>query len=47
MMKGETSYMKNSYTVPELDIISFESEDVITTSPGINNDPNNDETIGL
>ena len=39
--------MKYIYTAPELDIISFEAEDVITTSPGINNDLGNDETGGL
>ena len=38
--------MKTIYTAPEMDIISFEAEDVITTSPGINNNPNNDETPG-
>ena len=38
--------MKNIYTAPEIDIVSFETEDVITTSPGINNDPSNDETPG-
>lgn len=36
--------MKNIYTAPELDIISFETEDVITTSIGIYNDLVNDET---
>ena len=46
MMKGETYHMKNIYTAPEIDIVSFETEDVITTSTGITNDPNNDETPG-
>ena len=32
MMKGETYHMKNIYTAPELDIVSFEADDVITTS---------------
>lgn len=44
MMKGVTHHMKNIYTAPELDIISFETEDVITTSIGIYNDLVNDET---
>ena len=39
--------MKNIYTAPEIDIVSFETEDVITTSTRITNDPNNDETGGL
>lgn len=47
MMKGETYNMKNIYTEPEMDIISFEAEDVITTSTGINNDLGNDETAGF
>ena len=47
MMKGETHHMKNIYTAPEMDIISFEAKDVITTSTGINNDLGNDETAGF
>lgn len=39
--------MKNIYTSPELTLTEFESEDVITTSPGIKNDVTNDETEGL
>ena len=38
--------MKNIYTAPEIDIVSFETEDVIATSTGITNDPSNDETPG-
>ncbi len=38
--------MKNIYTAPEIDIVSFETEDVITTSTGITNDPSNDEIPG-
>ncbi len=39
--------MKNIYTKPELEIVAFEAEDVITTSININNDLGNDETGGL
>lgn len=39
--------MKDTYIIPDLDIIVFTAEDIITTSSGINNDPNDDETIGL
>lgn len=39
--------MKNKYTAAELEIIAFEAEDVITTSPAINNDPDDDELAGL
>ena len=46
MMKGDTHHMKNIYTAPELEMISFEAEDVITTSNGINNDLGNDEMGG-
>ena len=31
--------MKETYTVPELEIIKFDSEDVITTSPDAELDP--------
>lgn len=41
-MKGETYHMKNIYTEPEMEIISFEAEDVITVSPSII--PDDDET---
>ena len=47
MMKGEIYHMKNIYTEPEMDIIFFEAEYVITTSTGIKNDLGNDETAGF
>ena len=37
--------MKNIYTAPELEIVNFEAEDIITTS--IINDPDNNETAGM
>lgn len=45
-MKG-VKHMKNIYTTPELVLTEFESEDVITTSTGIKNDPSNDEIEAL
>jgi hypothetical protein len=38
-MKGEMN-MKEKYTAPEMEIIEFESEDVITTSPPATPDVN-------
>ena len=34
--------MKNAYKAPEMEVITFENEDIITTS-GIDDDENNSE----
>lgn len=33
--------MKEAYTTPEMEIVEFETEDVITTSPGYDPDEGN------